>query len=412
MHIRGAGLLAAIDLAGGAAQPLIAHLQFTATTSIHVLRLINELDIEIVPNDPVNGAPVESSTVPLRASNASQSSITIPLKYADLSEAAEVLTGQAPTEPNDGIPTQSILGQALPSGGQFGGTPAYSSTVGAMQPSVQGGTPESLAMNQVSQRINEHVAIDRRLNALILSGTPYEIEGMLQMIKQFDVPDSPKASVLLDTEIVELTDTAARDVGINFANNNSIGGVTLDSRTASQPTLELTLQAQVFAEIAKGHGKLIAKPRIQTLSGTAASILTGDALPIITTITYPGSPPTVQQQLQYVNVGVHLQIQPYAAATGFVTSRIIAEVSNVTGFIQGNIPQISQRQAIATARVRDGQAYVIGGLLQDNEIDSMSKLPLLGSIPVLGSLFKTIHNTHQKTNLYVIVIPHIVQAQP
>jgi general secretion pathway protein D len=143
-----------------------------------------------------------------------------------------------------------------------------------------------------------------------------------------------------------------------------------------------------------------------------ASILTGDAIPILTTITYPGSPPTIQQQLQYVNVGVHLQVQPFASASGIVTTRVLAEVSNVTGFIQGNIPQISQRQASTVARVKDGQSFIVGGLLQDNEIRAMSKIPILGDLPVIGPLFRTNQLTKQKTNLYIILTPHIVSISP
>ena len=116
----------------------------------------------------------------------------------------------------------------------------------------------------------------------------------------------------------------------------------------------------------------------------------------------------MQQQLQYVNVGVHLQIAPFVSRLGYVTSVVLVEVSNVTAFIQGNIPQISQRQAIATVRVRDNQPFIIGGLLQNNEIVSLSKVPLLSSIPILGALFDYQNRTHQQTNLYVVITPHVV----
>lgn len=109
---------------------------------------------------------------------------------------------------------------------------------------------------------------------------------------------------------------------------------------------------------------------------------------------------------QYVNVGVHLQIKP-DVSSGYVTSTIVAEVSDVTGFIQGNIPQISQRQTITTARVRDGESFVIGGLLQDNEIRNASKIPIIGDLPLLGELFRFQTSTHQETNLYIIVTPRV-----
>jgi general secretion pathway protein D len=82
-------------------------------------------------------------------------------------------------------------------------------------------------------------------------------------------------------------------------------------------------------------------------------------------------------------------------------------VSSVTGFSQG-YPTISQRQAETSATVRDGDSFVIGGLTQDENITNKGKIPILGDIPILGEAFKNTHNTRSKTELYIIVTPHIV----
>lgn len=259
-------------------------------------------------------------------------------------------------------------------------------------------------------RLNEHVVYDRRINALLLTGTASEVADLKRQIALLDVPDAPMQSVVLEAQIVELSDNAARHIGLEF-NGGALATGSEQSANGTLPTASFSLQAQLFAQIGQGQGKLIATPRVQTANDTGASILTGDALPILTSITYPGNPPIIQQQLQYVNVGVHLQIVPHVTADGFVVSRIVAEVSNVTSFIAGNIPQISQRQAVATARVRDGEPFVIGGLLQNNDLAQMSKIPVLGDLPVLGSLFRLRNDLKENTNLYIIVTPHIMQRQ-
>ena len=130
----------------------------------------------------------------------------------------------------------------------------------------------------------------------------------------------------------------------------------------------------------KGEGRIVSRPRIAAQSGSTAKIITGDALPILTSITLSGVN-GVSQQVQYVNVGVTLQIAPRVSSDGFVTSQIYGVVSSVTGYSQG-YPTISQREAETSASVRDGETFVIGGLTQDNKLTTKSKVPLLGDIPL------------------------------
>ena len=102
-----------------------------------------------------------------------------------------------------------------------------------------------------------------------------------------------------------------------------------------------------------------------------------------------------------------LQIAPRVSNDGYVSSHIFAVVSSVTGFSQG-YPTISQREAETSATVRDGDSFVIGGLSQEDVINTKTKVPLLGDIPILGQAFRTDKSTNSKTELYIIVTPHIV----
>jgi general secretion pathway protein D len=112
--------------------------------------------------------------------------------------------------------------------------------------------------------------------------------------------------------------------------------------------------------------------------------------------------------VQYVNVGVTLQIAPRVSSDGFVTSQIYGVVSSVTGTSQG-YPTISQREAETSASVRDGETFVIGGLTQDNVLSTKSKVPILGDIPLAGQLFRVERSTRSKTELYIVITPHIVR---
>ena len=170
-----------------------------------------------------------------------------------------------------------------------------------------------------------------------------------------------------------------------------------------------TPRTALYAQIAKGEGRIVSKPRIAAQSGGSAKIVTGDALPILTSIALSGVN-AVQQQVQYVNVGVTLQIAPRVSDDGMVTSHVFAVVSSVTGFSQG-YPTISQREASTSATVRDGESFVIGGLAQESDLKRRTKLPIVGDMPVFSSLFDAENSTRSKTDLYIIVTPHIVQGR-
>ncbi|MDQ6933100.1 MAG: hypothetical protein M3160_07970 [Candidatus Eremiobacteraeota bacterium] len=346
-------------------------------------------------------SPLPAAASPVPGLGPGQTMEVVSLKYADVSEVVGILVAGQTLPPNDTFtPTGSIF--SLPTSAGGGGIPT------ATQPAFNNGINN--APQSFGQRINDNIAIDRRLNAIVLTGTPQEISGLRAVIDKVDVPQT---SVILECQVFELSETAARDVGLELTTGSTptVTGAA-ESKTGGLPTFSASLtQAQIFAEIRRGGGRILATPRILALNGNPATILSGDALPIVTTTTFPGSPPSIQTTVNYIAVGVNLQIQPRIADDGYVTSHIFAEVSSVTAFIVTNgstVPQISLRQANTSATVKDGTPFVIGGLLQDNEIRNMSKIPILGDIPLIGGLFRARHDTTTKTSLYIMITPRVI----
>jgi general secretion pathway protein D len=256
------------------------------------------------------------------------------------------------------------------------------------------------------QRLSDELAVDRRLNAVILTGSRESVDRLHQLIDKLDVAIT---SVVLETEIVELSENAAKSVGIDFNAGGQLATVSLNSRSFNGPTYDANLQASVYDVVSRGGGTILARPRIVAQSGASASILTGDAIPIVTSITSFGSSTITQQQVQYVQVGVNLQIQPRVSSDGYVTSHVYSQVSSVTGYVQG-FPQISQRIASTSATVQDGQPFVVGGLIEETEIHSLQKVPGVGDLPIIGPLFRLRRDSRVKQNLYIIVTPHIVHG--
>ena len=336
----------------------------------------------------------------------------VPLKYADVSEIVGLLTGNQSIKPNDNFtPQEPAFGSSSLQTGYYGAAGGF------MTPSPDAAFAQSLAQgDSVGRDIDDSIGIDRRLNAIVLKGTPERVARLKAQIAQLDVPIA--TSVVLETVFVELTEVGARNIGIDLNNaNGQIGTAAYTLATGDFPSISNThpngaqvvnLQAAIYAQISKGQGRIISRPRIAAQNGSTAKIITGDALPILTSIALSGVN-AVQQQVQYVNVGVTLQIAPRVSEDGYVSSHIFAVVSSVTGYSQG-YPTISQREASTSATVRDGESFVIGGLTQEAELGNHIKVPGLGDIPVLGLLFGVDHSSKSKTELYVVVTPHVTRT--
>lgn len=322
----------------------------------------------------------------------------IPLRYADVSEVIGLLVEGTSIEPNN------IFIRREPGFGSLGANSQSS----FLQPQSQ----EQRRPASLGQSFGNGLAIDRRLNAIWVTGTAEKIERVRQQIALIDIPVD---SVILETQFVELTETGARNLGIDLNNNAgqiAVGrietGASLPFNVNPNDVLPTgVMQAAIYAQVEKGEGRILSRPRIAAQSGSTAKIITGDALPILTAITLSGVN-GVSQQVQYVNVGVTLQIAPRVSTDGFVTSQIYGVVSSVTGYSQG-YPTISQREAETSASVRDGETFVIGGLTQENLITRKSRVPLLGDIPVLGAAFRQERATRSKTELYIVITPRIVR---
>jgi general secretion pathway protein D len=406
--VAGAGPVTSVSVATtGSSSSLALHLKMGARVSVRTGSNFLFIDVAglAAPVSPFGAPPTPA---PVLGPSSGTITEVIELKYADISEIAGILSANSNVATNDTFsPTQTNIGTSSLSG-SFGGV---SGGGFATNPTPQTFGGAFGAASGLAQRVNDNIAVDRRLNAIILTGTPDVVAALKDTIEKLDVP---VASVILETQVVELSDTAARNIGLDLQPdgsgviaNASAGGVGYTSRSLNTAQGQVTFQANLYAAVSEGSARIIAKPRILAESGQAASILTGDAIPILTSVVITGSSATVSNQVSYVNVGVNLQIQPRVSSDGFVTSHIYSEVSSVTQMTQG-YPQISQRTASTVATVKDGEAFVIGGLLQDNEIKNLTKLPFVGDLPLIGQFFQHVTTSHTQDNLYIVVTPHIV----
>lgn len=404
------GLVRAVEFQTNRADLLV---RFTTTVPARVTLEPAEVNVlqlkiqKISGEEAVGSRPLGSTNEPVAKASDLQTSRSnatnigsemILLRYADVSEVIGLLVEGTNIEPNN------VFIRRAPGFGSLG-----SNNQTSYMPLV---TAEQEPTKPLGQSFSNGLAVDRRLNAIWVTGTPERIEKIRQQIALIDVPVD---SVILETQFVELTEIGARNLGFDL--NNTSGQIAVGKvETGTFLPLDVdpndvlpsgALQAALYAQVEKGEGRILSRPRIAAQSGSTAKIITGDALPILTAITLSGVN-AVSQQVQYVNVGVTLQIAPRISADGFVTSQIYGVVSSVTGYSQG-YPTISQREAETSASVRDGETFVIGGLTQENVITRKSKVPFVNKIPLLGMLFRQERSSRSKTELYIVITPRIVR---
>jgi type II secretory pathway component GspD/PulD (secretin) len=136
-----------------------------------------------------------------------------------------------------------------------------------------------------------------------------------------------------------------------------------------------------------------------------ASLLIGQTYPIVYY-----DPKAGQFQAQFIDIGVKMNITPIINTDGYITTTLHTERSVITGFVQ-QFPILNKRSADSTLRVKDGETIVLGGMIDDETTKSISKIPLLGDIPVFGVLFKNVNNTKLHNEVVFLITPHIVNER-
>lgn len=270
---------------------------------------------------------------------------------------------------------------------------------------------------------NQRLQIDSATNSVVFFGTDTEAYRIRDLLAQLDVPYS---QVLLECEIVAMDDNASKDLGMEWSwsqlpimperdgttvtrpsmPSGTMGGVIGFGRSPEGFPYEFYYQAKLNAMVTEGKATVLSKPKIMTLNGKEAMLNIGGEVPIINTVVNNG---ISQTTTDYKPVGVILRYTPRINADGFITVRIYTEVSSAAYVPEVKTYQFNKRSAGSELRLKDGETIAIGGLIGKDEIRSMSKVPLLGDIPILGALFRNYKNSDKKTEVVIFLTARIVK---
>jgi general secretion pathway protein D len=296
------------------------------------------------------------------------------------------------------------------------------------------------------------IEADEGTNSLIVTAEADVMQSLISVVKRLDIR---RAQVLVEAIIVEMTDDDGRDLGVEWlflndsggygsSTNAGLGGAIasaafetdsngdpVDSRAGIAGVLGSTagqvlgigrlddnfsFNVAINALQSNTEANILSTPSLLTLDNEEASIVVGQSIPFVTgSFTSTGNsssnPDNPFQTVERENVGITLKVTPQINEGDSVILAISQEVSNVVGgsaVLNSNV--ITSERKIETKILADnGQTIVLGGLIEDQISETVQRVPVLGSIPIIGSLFRSTSTQHGKKHLLVFLRPTIVR---
>lgn len=288
---------------------------------------------------------------------------------------------------------------------------------------------------------SKRVYINPEVNALVLYGTPAEYERVKNLLATLDVE---LKQVSVEAKIVAIDKNATKNLGVEWIwstvpqyperdveynpptynsngtlrtpgfyketysreSNESTGyGIVQFGRGPLGIPFEFYFGAKINALVTDGKAKILSRPNVTTIQGREAVINVGSSVPVPTTSTTNS---TVTTSIEYRDAGIILKYTPRINADGTITATIHTEVSTPQYVADLKAYRFNTRSADTTVTVRDGEPMVIGGLIGAEESKSVSKIPFLGDLPILGALFRNHRNNKSESELIIFLTAHVL----
>ncbi|MDH5933104.1 type II secretion system secretin GspD [Vibrio sp. 10N.261.46.E11] len=310
-----------------------------------------------------------------------------------------------------------------------------------------------------SQRNQVMISAHSDTNSLVITAQPDIMNALQDVIAQLDIR---RAQVLIEALIVEMAEGDGVNLGVQWGNletgamiqysntGASIGGVMVGLEEAKDKTVDRVVTpsdgskpytvketekgdystlasalsgvngaamsvvmgdwtALISAVATDSNSNILSSPSITVMDNGEASFIVGEEVPVLTGSTAGSSNDNPFQTVERKEVGIKLKVVPQINEGDSVQLQIEQEVSNVLGANGAVDVRFAKRQLNTSVIVQDGQMLVLGGLIDERALESESKVPFLGDIPVLGHLFKSTSTQVEKKNLMVFIKPTIIR---
>jgi len=266
-----------------------------------------------------------------------------------------------------------------------------------------------------------HLGFDRRTNALIVSDTPARVAAIRQLLERLDTPVD---QVAIEARIVIADDSFSREIGARFGILGSGRRVQWSGPNVSLPAtppagvLGLTIlgntidwDVELSALQTEGRGEVLSNPRIITSSQKQARISQGEEIGYLTVT---GGQSNTIPTVEFKDVLLELTVTPTITADGRVYLNLSLNKNELAGWVEtgaGQVPRLSKREMTTSVLMEDGQTVSIGGVYEFRDRNSVSKVPFLANLPILGHLFKRRGRERSKVELLVLVTPQVIRVE-
>jgi len=264
------------------------------------------------------------------------------------------------------------------------------------------------------------VVVDEKLNLVILRDTPEAVALASRLVALQDVPEP---EVVLDIEVIEVQRNRLLDLGVDWPTSLQFAPLTTSSgtpltidrlRRLNASTIGVTgVSGAISAGKTDGNSNTLAAPRIRVRNREKAKVVIGDKLPTITTTISSGVGGFASESVNFVDVGLTLEVEPTIYLNNEVGIRISLEISNLVDTIKTSSGttayRIGTRSATTMLQLKDGENQVLAGLIQNEDRRSGTRLPGLGDLPVLGRLFGRSSDTRNTNEAVLSITPHLVR---
>jgi general secretion pathway protein D len=284
-------------------------------------------------------------------------------------------------------------------------------------------TEPKRAMEMLKTMLNaKTLFVDERAGAIVIRDTPETVRMAERLIASIDVPDS---EVMMEVEVLELTRTRMQELGIKYPQHVTLAPTALagdplvlqDLKEQDATTITVSsISATIDLVKSVGTTNVLASPRIRARNHEKANILIGQRVPVITssTIVLNGGNGT-NTNVQYVDVGLKLDVEPTIYLDGDVAIKVNLEVSNIISTVTAGDTvayQIGTRNASTLLRLKDGETQILAGLINDLDRRTSTHIPGLGDLPLIGRLFGSQKDDSERSEIVLSITPRIIRTQP
>lgn len=255
------------------------------------------------------------------------------------------------------------------------------------------------------------IFIDERLNMISIRDTPEAIRIAEKLIIANDLEDP---EVMLEVEVLEINRNRLQELGIEYPNRLSVTTtpLTLKALRDGISSSEIGVSPNPAVNFSKtvGDVNVLSNPRIRVRNNEKAKVLIGDKVPIITSTAAVNA--GVAESVQYIDVGLTLEVQPRISIDNFVNIYLSLEVSSLgdrTVSPNGTVAfTIGTRNTSTVLRLKNNETQVLAGLISDEERKNSNRVPGIGDIPLIGRLFSNQEDSKKKTEIVLAITPRVL----